>query len=980
MKYILIVFAVVLGVKHGSAQIWKDYSDSFMVCYEKELWPKAIQYAEQAHEAALNDIGSDHAAFGDIAHNLGTIYRITGMYEKALPLQIESMQNGKKFLSTNDPEYIIRIGELADLYQLMGEFNKARELYDEAYPLAKTHLGKEHTFYNSILIGMGMLKTAYGEFDLALLLYREALENTEKIYGKINDEYATVLNNLGGLYLKMGNYQMALEVFLEALETTEKTLGKEHPYYAMSLSELATLYQELGLNQRAAYLYEQALEIAGKTLSKEHSLYTTFSNNLAFVYEKLKMYDKAEVLYLEAREVAQNKLGKDHFLYGRSLNNLAHLYHAMGAYRKALPLLLESLEICKSTLGKEHSDYGMSLNNLAYVYQDMSQLDTAEILLKQALENAQKHLDKIHIDYIVRLKNLACLYHIVGRPGDQDLALQLALEAVKISQRNIQQLFTSLSEKEKAMHLKQQELFSDILLSLSLKQSNLSICNALFENQVINKGLIMSQSKQVLQFLRSEADSATVAIYYTWIDLRKKISRELFKSTDQRTDKLGDWQKKAEKLESQLSIASKDFGQLQNSLHFKMPELQKALGKHSAYVHISTFRYWNKEWTDTVQYVAFIALPQDTQARMLHLGNQFDFLSQGSAVPYQLYEKTRGIRIFKTGKTIDEARISKALYRLKGELKGIDTLYFSLSGLFNQINAPATVLPNRSRLWDHFHIELNTTVQTLLYPAPSARPTDAILFGALDYNSVPTEGMASLIELPNEPITTSTEHPSIEPWEFLGATQNEVDSIAILSQLAGLSTQKTTGSEGTETAFKSLDRQPPGIVHMATHGFFFNEEKEAVLPGTLGAPYRLSKDPMMRAGLVLAGANATWAKGFNPTLAEDGILTAMEISQMDLSQTQLVVLSACKTGLGDIDNSQGVYGLQRAFKMAGVDHLIISLWNVPDQETSELMIAFYRNWLEKEMSLSEAFYTAQKAMAAEYPKQPELWAGFVLMQ
>ena len=134
-----------------------------------------------------------------------------------------------------------------------------------------------------------------------------------------------------------------------------------------------------------------------------------------------------------------------------------------------------------------------------------------------------------------------------------------------------------------------------------------------------------------------------------------------------------------------------------------------------------------------------------------------------------------------------------------------------------------------------------------------------------------------------------------------------------------------------------------------------------------------------RAGLILAGGNHTWQGQPGINDLEDGILTAYEISQMDLSNTELVVLSACETGLGDIEGNEGVYGLQRAFKIAGAKYLIMSLWQVPDRETMEFMKVFYQNWLTQEMSIPEAFRATQKKMRSRFP-DPFAWAGFVLVE
>jgi CHAT domain-containing protein len=175
----------------------------------------------------------------------------------------------------------------------------------------------------------------------------------------------------------------------------------------------------------------------------------------------------------------------------------------------------------------------------------------------------------------------------------------------------------------------------------------------------------------------------------------------------------------------------------------------------------------------------------------------------------------------------------------------------------------------------------------------------------------------------------------------------------------------------------------PQVIHLATHGYFFPDTKnrDEVRGMRDDEPvFKTSDQPMIRSGLILAGGNHAWKTGrpLRPDV-EDGILTAYEISQMDLSGTELVVLSACETGLGDIDGNEGVYGLQRAFKIAGAKYLVMSLWQVPDQQTQELMAAFYENWLTKKMGIPDAFRAAQQSVRDRYD-HPFFWAGFVLVE
>ena len=187
-----------------------------------------------------------------------------------------------------------------------------------------------------------------------------------------------------------------------------------------------------------------------------------------------------------------------------------------------------------------------------------------------------------------------------------------------------------------------------------------------------------------------------------------------------------------------------------------------------------------------------------------------------------------------------------------------------------------------------------------------------------------------------------------------------------------------TGSQATEADFKALSGNSPKVIHISTHGFFYPdiEPTKGDLSRSGEPTFKYIENPLFRSGLAFAGSNYAWQRGYNPYEEEDGILTAYEISTLDLSNTDLVVLSACETGLGEIKGSEGVFGLQRAFKMAGVEYVLMSLWKIPDEQTVELMEAFYENWLGGQ-TIRQAFHNAQQQMAEEYP--PYYWAGFTLL-
>jgi CHAT domain-containing protein len=225
-----------------------------------------------------------------------------------------------------------------------------------------------------------------------------------------------------------------------------------------------------------------------------------------------------------------------------------------------------------------------------------------------------------------------------------------------------------------------------------------------------------------------------------------------------------------------------------------------------------------------------------------------------------------------------------------------------------------------------------------------------------------------------------------EGFSYLPGTQTEVNEIDRMCRSRRVKDQLFTGDSATEASFKMLSGNPaPRVIHLATHGFFLPYTEETQHSPITGGPglqaYRYSADPLQRSGLILAGGNRVWSGDSIPDGLEDGILRAKEVSNLDLRNTKLVVLSACETGLGDIKGSEGVFGLQRSFKMAGVDYLLMSLWQVPDEATQELMTMFYENLFEGR-PIRDSFSEAQKRLRGkkkEY-EDPYYWAAWVLME
>ncbi|MBI4646307.1 MAG: CHAT domain-containing protein [Bacteroidia bacterium] len=313
---------------------------------------------------------------------------------------------------------------------------------------------------------------------------------------------------------------------------------------------------------------------------------------------------------------------------------------------------------------------------------------------------------------------------------------------------------------------------------------------------------------------------------------------------------------------------------------------------------------------------------------------------------------------------------------LEKYLDGVKDIYYSPGGLLHTISFSAIANDKNTLLCDAYHIEQQSSTSNIGTKTENdiAQDLTVGLFGGIEYS-----GDSSNFKL----------------WSYLEGTKNEVDHISKTFASDKSKTIYLTGAAASEEKLKKIALQCD-ILHISTHGFFFPEPDILSLSnsergndsissrryeqlGTRGYgvwTYIMNKNPLMRSGLVFAGANNVWNDEFL-SMENDGVLTAQEVTQMDLRKVKLVVLSACETGLGDIKGSEGVYGLQRAFKIAGVNYLIMSLWQIPDKETEEFMTVFYSKLLEKQ-NIQTAFTLTQKELSNKY--DPYYWAAFVLLR
>ena len=926
---------------------------------------KAFELCNEVVNNVVRYLGKEHPEYGNNVNNLAALFYHVEKYDTAIILFQEALENCEKTLGKEHKEYGIRLNNLALLYQNTCQFEKALPLYFQAIENTEKALGRDDPEYGLRLNNLGLIYKQMGWYEKALAPGIESLENCEKSLGKKHTEYGRRLSNLASTYEMLGQYNKALPLFIEALTNCENALGKNHATYAMRLRSLAGLYRNMGQYNRALSLYEEALIITEQTQGKAHSLYGTSLNSIANVYLQLGMYDKSILLFKESVENAEISLGKNHSGYGLRLNNLANAYRLSGDYDKALPLYLTALENCEKVLGKAHSQYGVFLNGLALLYENKKEYEQAEKVFLESLENCAQSMGKDHPEYGIRLNNLAFLYE---KTGQYERALPLYKEALNNNRNNINRAFSYLAENEKADFIKSLSQYFEGYRRFIKNYSKVNpiVASEAYDIEIMTKGIILQSGIQMRQTIINSNNPNALKIYDNWLSDCKTLAQQYSLPVEKRIKEIKEIEKRVELNERELAKLSTGFKRAIGISQIKWQDIQASLKNGEAAIEFSAFNdsYNNKGNPDSIMYMAIIVKKKSEHPLIIPLFYEKDL----QRIINKPVKNTANYISNLYGSNYD---LYNLIWKPTEELlNDINTVFISPSSLLHKISFSAISDSNNVLLCDKYNINLVSSTALLSEKKPELTEIKtALLYGGIEY---------------------SNSEKGDDTWQYLEGTMKEGEILSKRLKKYDVSYTLYTGLNATETSFKESAGKN-NLLHIASHGFFYpeyyNTNNEIIIEKTDEFVFRgsgsygntmfvQSSNPMLRSGLVFAGANNFWAGDENPE-GDDGILTSLEVAQINFTNTDLVVLSACETGLGDIKGSEGVYGLQRAFKMAGVKYIIMSLWQVPDKETVEFMEMFYTK-LIKQKDIRSAFNDTQKVMRGKY--DPYYWGAFVLVE
>ena len=759
--------------------------------------------------------------------------------------------------------------------------------------------------------------------------------------------------------------------------------------------EVRSLEKDAKAGRYEGRLMELRKATANDRAEIERSLAFLEAQQLSGEADKLRdvgQYDKALPLAARALTITEKALGADHPYTATSLNSLALLYRAKGDYGQAEPLYRRALAIKEKALGPEHPETAKSLNNLASLYYARGDYAQAEPLLRRALAIYEKALGPEYPDTALALNNLTELYEA---RGDYAQAVQMKGRAAEGQERHLSLVLATGSDRQKQLYLN--TLSSDLDVAVSLHARHLPADRQAAQLALIvilrRKGRSLDATTEQIGALRRRASKQDVALLDQLLSVRSQqatleVNDSGKLSPEQWRARITELATEAEKLETTISERSAEFRATIQPI--TLAGVQSKLPPDAALVEFFVYSPYDAkaklgEHWGRPRYVAY-TLRRDGTLKVADLGEAETIDRAVTAWREALRDRKRD-DVKSLARALDEL-VMRPVRGLVGETR---RLLLSPDGALNLIPFAALVDEHNEYLVSRYRISYLTSGRDLLRLQVARESKQAPLIMANPDFELPgnnqlaasrdqkleSDGQsANSSSVPQANQAATSRSLSLADFNAppLPGTAEEAKAIkGILPEATVL-----TGQQATETALKQATA--PRLLHIATHGFFLDDPAPAP-PSTrrllqqessaLRAPINQAGNPLLRSGRALAGFN------LHRNGDDDGVLTALEATGLNLWGTKMVILSACDTGIGTVRNGQGVYGLRRAFVLAGSETQVMSLWPVSDVGTRDLMIEYYKA-LQRGEGRAEGLRQVQLRMLKDPQRQhPYYWASFI---
>lgn len=891
----------------------------------------------------------------DQAHVLqtqGRYFIILGLYDEADDVFHKVKRLLKKSFETEERLY----ASLEELYLLniyMGKYQETEKALQHVVDMREQRFGKIHQSLINPLCYLAYQKIVTGNYAEAESYLEKAEVISAKLFGSSSVRYADVLVYKKQFYTAIGDYEQAEKTIKKAVDIYIQHFGVDHIKVAKYMHELAL-----------AKYYTQMDDVKKPLIvntSKENSKGQTRGleglGNKVTSKKDFNTNTDSESLFNKSLAILKQELGEQNPEYALALQNAAVYYMYTGNYDLAIEYSNKSKVIWVSVLGEKNAyaarvDY--LLGNILFFQAKYPQ---SIVSLEKSRDVFKEVFDDMHPEYLEAQGKCAQLYYIQGNVKQ---SIEASEETIDKSFVYLDQIFPTLSERGKANYWEKVKTNFEFYKTLAFTQNATypNMIGKVYDITLKTKAILLSSSLKIKQRIQSSGDTVMIHNYNEWIALKEELGVAISMSAAQRKSNDIDIDKleiQIESYEKKLSRSSDLFAKnFSNKSKFDWETLKKSLNKEELAIEVVPFRYFNKKFTDTIWY-AVLSVDVNTKNNP-----EFVLMKNG------LHMNTKGMHYYRNCikyEIVDEHSYNTYWLPIKPLIKNDKSrIYFSADGVYNQLNIETIRTPENHFLLTENNIVLISSTRDII--ERQLEPNK---------NSDKSEKVNNIVLLGNPLYYSDTTLSARHLVPQLPGAEREVMQLDSLMLKEHRKVTTYLGEKATEEQLKKT--YSPGVFHIATHGFFLNENQSEGLDEFSD---KAVENPLLRSGLLLKNGGQLLQNekvyAFNK---EDGILTAYEAMNLNFDRTELVVLSACETGLGEVQMGEGVFGLQRSFLVAGSKSVVMSLFKVSDKVTAELMTLFYQKWIESG-NKRQSFVDAKIDIMNTY-NNPHYWGSFVMM-
>ncbi|MBF0183625.1 MAG: tetratricopeptide repeat protein [Magnetococcales bacterium] len=909
-------------------------------------------------------------------------FRHEGDYPKAR----EVLELVLKQAAKEDPNVMEAKSGLAKVFEDQGEFSKAEAMTNEVLAHEKAALGYDHPNTLTTMNNLAGIYRKQSRLTDAESLYKKTLEKYRKVFGEDHLGTVSIMNNLGLVYETMGLYDEAELLLRAGLEISKKVLGDNHLSTLANMNNLALLHESQGNFEQAEPHYLNAIEAASWQFGADHPDTMAFVNNLAYLYMMQGGYGKAKPLFEKVLASWNKSLGEKNSRTMKAINNLARATAKMGNHKEAEPLFDKALQLRRTVLGENHMDTLRSMLDLGSLYGASKRYPEAEKLLRDTLQRAEKALGDQHPYTFETLNSLG---KILREQNKQQDAFQLLKTGFNRRSSFLSRMLWATGDNAREGYIRLHRPELDEYLGVLAKADASQAGREVLDVGLQRKGQLLKVTSEIQQIVQMGKNPQLKALGDKLTATRKKLAALTLSGPTEETKNnhmqvIHELEKSVDTLQMELGQASRRFRQ--SAQQITVEQLSTALPKDSVLVD-------------------FLAYNDGEQKKLLAGILRIENGKPAFAlVTYPNLKKLQDEIVRYRGAIQEEGLEEEELQKIGQEvydliwkpllpgLAGRKNIYVVPDDMLNILPFNALIDAKGEYLLKNMDLHILSTSRDLIPDKMESAKGNFLIMAGPNYTSTKVVDATLMTQVAGK---RSSNQDSMRGFSGGGLRGLKFDPLPGAEKEGKLISETSKSKKEVNTIFTEDAAQenvvqtlaePPKMLHIATHGFFLKADenlKKRLLSLQRGADVHLpppGDNPMLRAGLAFAGIN-----GSAPFLGEiptenDGVLTALEVLGLNLSGTKLAVLSACETGLGEIHEGEGVYGLRRAFQEAGVKTVISSLWEVSDAGTQALMTGLYGRLAEGK-SAHDALLESQRALLASKEwNYPYIWSAFMMVE